>query len=87
MKKYAWLTILTALVLALACIGTVCAEVIPPDEPGQQIGYVAMVLCEELSLREKPSTSSKALHTLHYGEGGPCYELSTGSGDVKVKMA
>ena len=68
MKKHGWLTILTALVLALGCIGTVCAEVIPPDEPGQQIGYVAVVLCEELSLREKPSTSSKALHTLHYGD-------------------
>ena len=68
MKKHGWLTILTALVLALGCIGTVCAEVIPPDEPGQQIGYIAVVLCDELTLRENPSSSSKALHTLHYGD-------------------
>ena len=68
MKKYGWLAILTALVLAAGCIGTVCAEVIPPEGPGQQIGYVAVVLCEELTLREKPSASSKALQTLNYGD-------------------
>ena len=54
MKKQTWLTILTALVLALGSIGAVYAEIIPPDEPGQQIGYIAVVLCEELTLREKP---------------------------------
>ena len=68
MKKYGWLAILTALVLATGCMGTVYAEVIPPDGPGQQIGYVAVVLCEELTLREEPSASSKALQTLNYGD-------------------
>ncbi len=68
MKKIGWLTILTAVVLALGCAGTVFADIIPPDEPGQQIGYSAVVLCEELTLREKPRSSAKALKTLHYGD-------------------
>ena len=67
MKKYVWLTILSALILVLGSIGLVHAEIIPPCGPGQQIGYPAVVLCEELTLREKPSSSSKALKTLHYG--------------------
>ncbi len=68
MKKIGWLTILTALVLALGCMGAVHAEIIPPCEPGQQIGYPAVVLCEKLTLREEPATSSKALKTLRYGD-------------------
>lgn len=67
MKKYSWLTILTVLVLALACAGAAYAEIIPPCEPGQQIGYPAVVLCEKLTLRESPNTSSKAVKTLEYG--------------------
>ena len=68
MKKYGWLTILTVLILALGCIGVVHAEIIPPYGPGQQIGYPAVVLCEKLTLREKPSSSSKAMQTLNYGD-------------------
>ncbi len=68
MKKFGWLTILTALVLALGCIGTVYAEIIPPCEPGQQIGYPAVVLCESLTLRESPGSSAKAVRTLYYGD-------------------
>ena len=67
MKKYGWTAILTAMILALGCIGVVHAEIIPPCEPGQQIGYQAVVLCEKLTLREKPSSSSKAIETLEYG--------------------
>ena len=67
MKKNGWLTILTALILALGCMGVAHAEVIPPCEPGQQIGYPAVVLCEELTLREKPSSSSRAVQILEYG--------------------
>ncbi len=67
MKKTCWLTILTALILALGCVGAVYAEIIPPCEPGQQIGYPAVVLCEKLTLREEPRTSSKAVETLEYG--------------------
>ena len=68
MKKNGWLTILTALVLSFVCIGAVHAEIIPPCEPGQQIGYPAVVLCETLTLREEPVASSKAIRTLHYGD-------------------
>ena len=66
MKKVGWLAIL--LILALGCTGIVYAEIIPPYEPGQQIGYPAVVLCEQLTLREKPDTSSRATETLHYGD-------------------
>ena len=68
MKKYGWLTILTALILALGCIEVAHAEIIPPYGPGQQIGYPAVVLCETLTLREKPSSSSKAVRILNYGD-------------------
>ena len=68
MKKFGWLAILTAMILTLGCIGAVYGEIIPPCEPGQQIGYPAVVLCETLTLRESPSTSSKAVRTLNYGD-------------------
>ena len=57
MKKYITLTIL-ALILALGCAVVAGAEVIPPLGLGQQIGYPAVVLCDELTLREKPSASA-----------------------------
>ena len=68
MKKYGWLTVLTAMILVSGCMGVACAEIIPPSEPGQQIGYQAVVLCEKLTLREKPSSSSKAVQSLDYGD-------------------
>ena len=68
MKKFTWLTILTALILALGCLGAAFAETIPAAEPGPQIGYQAVVLCETLTLRESSSSSSKALQTLNYGD-------------------
>ena len=68
MKKYAWLTILTALILVLGCTGVAQAAIIPPYGPGQQIGYPAVVLCENLSLREEPNAASKATQILHYGD-------------------
>ena len=67
MNKRVRLTALTVLILALGCVGIAHAEIIPPCGPGQQIGYPAVVLCEKLTLREKPSSSSKALQTLNYG--------------------
>ena len=66
MKKYGWLTILTALILTLG--GAANAEIIPPYGAGQQIGYPAVVLCEKLTLREEPDPSSKAIQTLNYGD-------------------
>ncbi|MBR1408801.1 MAG: SH3 domain-containing protein [Clostridia bacterium] len=68
MKKFGWLTGLTALILSLLCIGGACAEIVAPYGPGQQIGYPAVVLCEKLTLREKPGASSKSVQTLNYGD-------------------
>ncbi len=68
MKRYFCLMILAALILSLLCIGGTYAEIIPPYDPGQQIGYPAVVLCEKLTLREKPASSSRELLTLSYGD-------------------
>ena len=68
MKRFGWLTALTALVMALGCLAGAFAEIIPPCEPGQQIGYPAVVLCESLTLRAQPSASSRAIHTLNFGD-------------------
>ena len=68
MKKSKILTIFTALAIVFVCMTAACAEIIPPYEPGQQIGYPAVVLCEKLTLRENPGSNSRALKTLHYGD-------------------
>ena len=67
MKKYAWLTIFTALTLVLGSIGIVHAEILPPHGLGQ-IGLSAVVLCEKLTMRQEPNSSSKAVLTLQYGD-------------------
>ena len=67
MKRYPWLTILAATILALGCVGAAHAEILPPYGEGQ-IGLQAVILCEALSLREMPSASSKAVQTLQYGD-------------------
>ncbi len=68
MKKYRWMTILTSMILSIGCFAAAHAEVIPPCEPGQQIGYPAAVLCESLTLREQPRSSSRAVQTLFFGD-------------------
>ena len=65
MKKHTGLTILTALILMLGSIGIVHAEIIPPFGEGQ-IGLTAVVLCEDLTLRQEPDASSEAVMILHY---------------------
>ena len=65
MKRLICIFLVFVLTLGLAIS---FAEIIPPAGPGQQIGYQAVVLCEELTLREKPRSSSKSLATLHYGD-------------------
>ena len=67
MKKNAWLTILTALILILGSVGAAHAEILPPHGFGQ-IGLRAEILCEKLTLREEPSASSKAVKELQYGD-------------------
>ena len=68
MKKHCWLINLLSLIVLVGCIGAAHAEVIPPYGPGQQIGYPAVELCEKLTLREKPSASSKTMQSLKYGD-------------------
>ena len=67
MKKYSLLTILTALIIMVASVSLAHAEVIDPYGEGE-IGLHAAVLCAELSLREAPSTSSRVIQTLKYGD-------------------
>ena len=67
MKKYVRLTIMTLIVLIAAAAITVQAEIFPPRGMGQ-IGYDAVVLCENLTVRQEPSASSKAVQTLHSGK-------------------
>ena len=78
MKKNIWLTIMMVLVLALGCIGVAHAEVIPALGAGQ-IGYQAVVLCEELTVRQQANASSKAVKTLHYGDHMIVYKQSNSS--------
>ena len=67
MKKLTWLTVFVVIALMLGCIGTAYAQIIPARGFGQ-IGLSAEILCEELTLREKPSFSAKAIETLKYGD-------------------
>ena len=67
MKKTAWLAILTALVLVLGSFVAAHAEILPPHGEGQ-IGIQAVVLCESLTVRQEPSTASKAVKSLKYGD-------------------
>ncbi len=62
--KYA-MTLLLA--LALACLsGVSAAEILPPRGMGQ-VGFQAVVLCRDLTVRESRSASSKAVAVLHAG--------------------
>ena len=74
MKKLARLTVL---VLLLASVARAQAEIIPPHGYGQ-IGLQAVVLCEQLSLREGPSASAGKLRTLTYGDLPIVIEQSNG---------
>ena len=65
-KKHFRFIILTLVILMLGSVMTAHAEVIPPYGEGQ-IGLPAVVLCGELTMRQEPSASSKAVKTLQYG--------------------
>ena len=77
MKKFRWLTILMVLVLMIGCIGAAHAEIIPARGEGQ-IGLQAVVLCDELTVREKSSSSAKTVKTLEYGSLPIVTEVSDG---------
>ena len=67
MKKYSWLSLLTALILMLGSAGVARAEILPPHGMGQ-IGLQAVVLCEKLTVRQEPNTASRVVQTLDYGD-------------------
>ena len=67
MKRMTWMTILMVVALALGSVGMAHAEIIPARGYGQ-IGLTAYVLCDELTVRQGPSASSRALETLHCGD-------------------
>ena len=77
MKTYRWLTVFAVLALALGSVGMGQAEILPPYGEGQ-IGLQAVVLCETLTLRQQPSSSAKAVKTLHYGDLPIVIEQSDG---------
>ena len=57
---------LTALALIMGSMGLSGAEIIPPRGEGQ-IGLQAVVLCEELSVRDAPQATAPAVGKLLYG--------------------
>ena len=82
MKKH-WTIMMIAALILLGSIGTVHAEIIPPYGEGQ-IGLQAVVLCESLTVREKPSADSKAVKTLPYGTRFSVQHTSDGWADCFV---
>ncbi|MBQ6645734.1 MAG: SH3 domain-containing protein [Clostridia bacterium] len=66
MKKFAKVMVLAVLIFTFAFMSVAQAELISPYGAGQ-IGYSAVVLCEEISVRQKASASSKILQKLPYG--------------------
>ena len=67
MKKHIWFTILAlVMMIVLGSVITAQAEIIPPYGEGQ-IGLSAVVLCENLTLRQAPGADAGILDTLHDG--------------------
>lgn len=58
--------LMVSLVLVLVCMMTAQAEILPPHGEGQ-IGLQAVVLCDSLTVRRQPYTSSTVVTTLDYG--------------------
>ena len=58
--------LMVSLVLVLVCMMTAQAEILPPHGEGQ-IGLQAVVLCDSLTVRRQPNTSSTVVTTLDYG--------------------
>ena len=77
MKKHVWLMILTVMIMIIGSMMTVQAEIIPPYGQGQ-IGLSAVVLCEDLTLRQAPGTNAGILDTLHDGARIIVYEQKDG---------
>ena len=52
-----------------------------------QIGYQAVVLCEELTVRQQASASSRAVKTLHCGDRMMVYKQSNGFAQIFLSDA
>ena len=63
MKKFA---LLMVLVLMIASFASVHAEILPRYGEGQ-IGYIAVVLCEQLTVRQGSTTAAPTVTTVKYG--------------------
>ena len=63
MKKFAWLTVLVWMIASIACAQ---AEIIPRYGEGQ-IGLTAVVLCEELTVRQGSTTEAPVVTKVGYG--------------------
>ena len=78
MKKHVWLTMLAlVMMIVLGSVIAAQAEIIPPYGEGQ-IGLTAVVLCENLTLRQAPAAGSGVLDTLHDGARIIVYEQKDG---------
>ena len=66
MKKNCWPAVLVSLILILGNFATIQAKILPAYGPGQ-MGFQAVVLCEELTVRQKPDASSGAVMKLKCG--------------------
>ena len=66
MKKHVWITILIVMTLIIGSIWTVQAEIIPPYGEGQ-IGLSAVVLCENLTVRQAPVADTGIITSLQGG--------------------
>ena len=67
MKKHIRLTILVLMALILGSVAAVRAEILPPHGEGQ-IGRQAVILCENLTLRQAPGADAGIVDSLHYGD-------------------
>lgn len=77
MKKHFILSVLVLFTLILGIFAAARAEIIPPYGEGQ-FGLQAVVLCEELTVRVKPGTSSGTVRILPYGSRINITEQSDG---------
>lgn len=75
--KKKWIMLAVALALLLNASGACRAEILPPFGEGQ-IGLLAAVLCESLTVRKEPSASSEAVKTLKYRDLINVTELTDG---------
>ena len=67
MRKRLRMAILLSVILSLAGIAKIRAEILPARSEGQ-IGCQAVVLCESLTVRRERSARSGAVKTLHFGD-------------------